>query len=126
MIDQMIIKYSVAMSKPVSKELQNLQQETYESMKGSQMLSGAVHANLFNMLCKTLQAKFALEVGTYTGYSALAVAEALPNDGKLIALDIEDGEPQKLARKYWSQSQHGSKIELMVGNKNAQVFPEPV
>ena len=104
------------MSKPVSKELEGIQQETLAKMESAQMLSGAVHANLFNMLCKTLQAKYALEVGTFTGYSALAVAEALPKDGKLIALDVMDGEPQKLARKYWSQSPHGSKIELKVGN----------
>ena len=116
MIDAEITDYATKMSKPVSKELAGIQQETYKQMESAGMLSGAVHANLFKILCQTLQAKNALEVGTFTGYSALAVAEALPKDGKLIALDVMDGEPQQLARKYWSQSEHGSKIELKVGN----------
>ena len=104
------------MTKPVSTELQQIQEETYDTMEGAGMLSGSVHANLFHILCKSIQAKNALEIGTFTGYSALAVAESLPKDGKLIACDIEDGDPQKIAKKYWSQSEHGSKIELKVGN----------
>ena len=116
MIDENIVDYSIKMSKPVSNELAGIQKETYEKMESAGMLSGAVHANLFKILCKSIQAKYALEIGTFTGYSALAVAEALPKDGKLIACDISNGEAQDIARKYWSQSEHGSKIELMVGN----------
>ena len=82
------------MTKPVSSELQQIQDETYKTMEGAGMLSGSVNANLFHILCKSIQAKYALEIGTFTGYSALAVAEALPKDGKLIACDIEDGFPQ--------------------------------
>ena len=116
MIDEKIVDYAIKMSKPVSKPLQGIHEDTYKLMKNAGMLSGSVHANLFKILCKSIGAKHALEVGTFTGYSALAVAEALPQDGKLVACDIDDGEAQKVARKYWSQSEHGSKIELVVGN----------
>lgn len=116
MIDADITDYANKMSKPVSKELAGIQEETFDHIAGAGMLSGSVHANLFHILCKTLQAKYALEIGTFTGYSALAVAEALPVDGKLIACDIDDGEAQALARKYWATSKHGSKIELKIGN----------
>ena len=116
MIDEYIVDYSIKMYNQVSNELAGIQKETYEKMESAGMLSGAVHANLFKILCKSIQAKYALEIGTFTGYSALAVAEALPKDGKLIACDISNGEAQDIARKYWSQSEHGSKIELMVGN----------
>ncbi len=116
MIDEKIIDYSIKMTKPVSDQLAGIQKETYEKMESAGMLSGAVHANLFHILCKSIQAKNALEIGTFTGYSALAVAEALPIDGKVIACDIDNGEAQDIARKYWSQSEHGSKIELKVGN----------
>lgn len=116
MIDEKIVDYAIKMTKPVSKQLENIQKETYEKMESAGMLSGAIHANLFKILCKTMQAKNALEIGTFTGYSALAVAEALPKDGKLTACDIDNGEAQELARKYWSQSEHGSKIELKIGN----------
>ena len=116
MIDEKIDDYSIKMSKPVSKELSELQNETYKKMKFTGMLSGAIHANLFHILCKSINAKYALEIGTYSGYSALAVAEALPSDGKLIACEIEDSEPQKIARKYWDLSPHGKKIELKIGN----------
>ena len=116
MIDENVIEYSLKMSKPVSKQLEGIQQETYDQFESAGMLSGAVHANLFKILCKSINAKTALEIGTFTGYSALAVAEALPQDGKLIACDIDNGKAQVLARKYWSQSDHGLKIELNVGN----------
>ena len=115
-IDEKIVDYSIKMSKPVSEPLEQLQQETYDQMQSAGMLSGAVHANLFKILCKTLQATTALEIGTFTGYSALAVAEALPPKGKVIACDIDNGKAQDLARKYWAKSEHGSKINLVVGN----------
>jgi caffeoyl-CoA O-methyltransferase len=116
MIDQELVSYSTKMSKPVSLTLKELEKETMETMESAQMLSGAVHANLFQILCKTLQAKYALEIGTFTGYSALAIAEGLGKDGKVITCDISDGKAQELARNYWSKSVHGEKIELKIGS----------
>ena len=66
------------------------------------------------MLVRLLRAKRILELGTFTGYSSLLIAEGLPDDGKLITCDI-DTETTKIAKKYWSRSPHGKKIELKLG-----------
>jgi hypothetical protein len=68
---------------------------------------GALHA----MLAKLLDARRAIEIGTYTGYSALAVAQALPSDGKLICCDVSE-EWTSLARRYWQEAGVAGRIEL--------------
>ena len=55
-----------------------------------------------------------VEIGTFTGYSALAMAEGLPKNGRLITCDI-DPETTQMARKFWARSSHGKKIQLWIG-----------
>jgi predicted O-methyltransferase YrrM len=66
------------------------------------------------LLVKLIGAKRAIKVGTFTGYSALAVAEALPDDGKLVACDIDDEMPS-IGRKHWEASGLADKIDLRIG-----------
>ena len=66
------------------------------------------------MLVRLIGARRALEVGVYTGYSSLAVASALPGDGKLIACDM-NVEWTNVARRYWEQAGVASRIELRLG-----------
>lgn len=88
---------------------------TRENVAYPQMQIGHVEGNLLRLLVKLSGAKKILEIGTYTGYSALAMAMSLPEDGKLITLDI-DAEVTNVAQKFWDKSPHGKKIELKLGN----------
>jgi predicted O-methyltransferase YrrM len=69
---------------------------------------------LFALLVRTLGATRAIEVGTFTGYSALAVASALPPDGKLICCDISD-EWTRIGRRYWDEAGVAQRIDLRLG-----------
>jgi caffeoyl-CoA O-methyltransferase len=69
---------------------------------------------LLRLLVRLTGARRILELGTFTGYSALTMAEGLPEDGELITCDL-DPEVTKIAQRYWSQSSDGSKIKLVLG-----------
>ena len=81
------------------------------TMRGAGMQIGADQGALLGLLVRLIGAKRALEIGTYTGYSALAVAAALPADGKLVCCDIND-EWTQVARRYWNEAGLADKIEL--------------
>ncbi|XP_060072826.1 O-methyltransferase MdmC-like [Ylistrum balloti] len=78
------------------------------------MLSGALEGSFLKMLTGMSNAKRVLEVGLFTGCGALAMAEALPADGKVITCEIEEYVAD-VARKLIDQSQHGKKIDIMIG-----------
>ena len=65
-------------------------------------------------LIHALGARRVLEIGTFTGYSAMMMAEALPADGRIITCDI-DPEATGIAKEFWARSPHGRKIDLAVG-----------
>lgn len=78
------------------------------------MQIGADQGQLMAMLVKLLGAKRTLEVGVFTGYSALTVALALPPDGRVLACDISD-EYTRIGRPFWQQAGVAHKIELVLG-----------
>ena len=88
---------------------------TLEHVPGSQMQVGLVEGTLLKMLAALLGARRILEVGTYTGYSALCMAEALPETGELITCDRSE-EFTSVARRFFAQSPHGHKISLRLGD----------
>lgn len=94
--------------------LQELARETYKKMPTPQMQVGHVQGAFLRLLVEISRARHVLEIGTFTGYSALVMAEGLPRDGRLITCD-SDGEATVMARRFWARSPHGSKIELHVG-----------
>ncbi|NRA46547.1 MAG: class I SAM-dependent methyltransferase [Oligoflexales bacterium] len=94
--------------------LDELEKETIATMELPQMLSGHLSGRFLKMLCLINQPKTILEIGTYVGYSALCMAETLPEDGRLITCDINETYT-KLAKKYFAKSPHGHKIELKMG-----------
>lgn len=87
-----------------------LRAETARMPHGGMQI-GADQGALLALLAKLVGARRALEIGTFTGYSALAVASALPADGKLICCDVSD-EWTGVARRYWQQAGVAGRIEL--------------
>lgn len=108
-ISSEIEEYCVAHSSKPSAVAQDLMNHTRASVHGSNMLIGEMEGSVLKVLIKLGRVKRILELGTYTGYSALIMAEALPADGELITVDINP-ETTKLARSFWDKSEHGKKI----------------
>lgn len=88
---------------------------TYAQMSSPQMQVGRVEGALLKMLCTLAGARRVVEVGTFTGYSALSMAAALPDDGELITCDI-DPEATRIARSFFDRSPHGRKITIRLGD----------
>lgn len=94
----------------VTHELMNY---TRASVHGSNMLIGEMEGSVLKFLIKLGNVKTVVELGTYTGYSALTMAEALPDDGKVITIDLNP-ETCKIAKSFWDKSPHGKKIEQIL------------
>ncbi len=91
-----------------------LEAHTRAQVPGSQMLIGEAEASLLAVLLKACGARRVVEVGTFTGYSALAMAEQLPEDGTVTTLDVNPG-TTAIARRFWDRSPHGKKITALLG-----------
>lgn len=114
LVPELIEQYACQHTQPVSALLQQLEVETYATTQIPQMLVGHLEGAFLSLLVKLTGACRILEIGTFTGYSALAMAEALPDDGQLITCDI-DSESVAIGQKYWTQSPHGHKIKVHLG-----------
>lgn len=90
--------------------LQQLRMQTHK-MSTARMQISPEQGQFMRLLIELLQAKKTLDIGTFTGYSALSVALALPKEGKTIACDI-NGEWTKIAKKYWELAGVSDRIEL--------------
>ena len=91
-----------------------LAQETRTRTEQPEMQVGHVQGTFLKCLVRAIGARRVLEIGTFTGYSTLMMAEGLPDDGELITLDI-DPKATAIAREHWAQSPHGGKIRLELG-----------
>lgn len=92
-----------------------LRERTYADVPDPQMQVGRVEGTLLKLLVALLGARRVLEVGTFTGYSALCMAEGLPDDGELLTCD-RDPEATSVARSFFDRSPHGRKIRVMLGD----------
>lgn len=95
--------------------LKNLEHATQTQMSAPQMLCGKLEGRFLKLLAQLVNAKKILEIGMFTGYSALSMAEALPQNGQLITLDV-DPKAAEFASKYFAKSPHGHKIEIILGD----------
>lgn len=107
--------YIIEHSEPESQLLQRLTHEANVKLLHPHMLSGHIQGRLLSMLVAMIKPKRILELGTYVGYSAICLAENLPEDGKLITIDIDD-EIEDMAREYINASPSASKIEFIVAD----------
>lgn len=108
-------KYIIEHSEPEVPLLKDLTHEANVKLLHPHMLSGHIQGRLLSMIVAMIKPKRILELGTYVGYSAICLAENLPEDGKLITIDIDD-EIEDMARRYIEASPNASKIEFIVAD----------
>lgn len=106
--------YCVAHTTQPDPLLDELAAYTHAHCKLPQMLTGAVEGTFLRMLVQISAARRVLEIGTYTGYSALSMAAGLPADGEIITCDI-DAETTRIAQTFWARSPDGGKIKQILG-----------
>ncbi len=111
LVSEAIEAYAGAHSSPEPDLLCELAAETRASMKSPQMMVGHAEGLFLKLLVRLMGARRVLEIGTFTGYSALAMADGLPDDGQIITCDINP-ESTAIARRYWARSPNGHKITL--------------
>ena len=107
--------YVVKHSEDEPELLQQLNRETYQKILQPRMLSGHYQGRLLSMISKLVNPKNILEIGTYTGYSALCLAEGIQVGGELHTIDINE-ELVDFQRKYFDKSGYGSQIIQHLGN----------
>ncbi len=94
--------------------LSDLREETAALGDDARMQISEEQGDFLGILARLMGARNALEVGTFTGYSALCVARALPEDGKLLCLDVDD-DWTAIAKKHWERAGVADRIELRIG-----------
>jgi len=112
-----IEKYVESLSTVRQTDLERRLREQTAQMKWGGMQIGPDQAAFFAILVRSIGARRALEIGTFTGYSALAVASALPADGRLVCCDVSD-EWTQIARRYWREAGLIDRIDLRVAPAN--------
>jgi len=114
-IPQELDDYVVAHSQKEPELLQQLTRETYQKILQPRMLSGHYQGRILSMISKLVNPKSILEIGTYTGYSALSLAEGMHENGQLHTIDINE-ELVDFQRKYFDKSGYGNQIHQHLGS----------
>ncbi len=114
-INNNIIQYALQHSESEDDVLVELQRETHLTFLSPRMLSGHLQGQFLTMLSKLMNCQNILEIGSYTGYSAICLARGLKENGKLITIDVNE-ETESIAKKYFKKSGLDSKIDLIIGN----------
>jgi len=113
-VDEAMEKYAHDHTSPESELFERLRDETHAKMHSPQMQVGRIEGRFLKMLVRLTSARRVLEIGMFTGYSALMMAEGLPDDGRIITCDV-DPEAEAMARRYFNESPNGHKIEVRMG-----------
>lgn len=108
-----IDEYAADSSAAESDTCKLIREETYRTQDCPQMVVGPLEGAFLKVMALTVGAKRVLEIGTFTGYSALAMAEVLPDDGTVLTCEI-DADSAAFARRHWDKSPHGKKIHVRV------------
>ena len=112
-LDDRLYEYLLEVSLRESDVLRRLREETAE-LEDANMQISPEQGQFMSLLVEIMGARTALEIGTFTGYSALCVAAALPGDGKLVACD-KDAEWPSFGKRYWAEAGVADRIEMRVG-----------
>jgi predicted O-methyltransferase YrrM len=120
-INDELASYVEAHSQVENELLKKINRETHLEVLRPRMLSGHLQGRVLSIISKMIAPKNILEIGTYTGYSALCMAEGLKKDGKLITIDKNE-ELENRVSSYFNESSFGHQIQLMVGDAN-EIIP---
>ncbi len=113
-VPRKIEEYCLRHTSAHDKLLRELERYTQRHCADAQMLIGPHEGALLAMLVRLTQARHVLEIGTFTGYSALCMAEALPEVGELTTCEIKP-EHAEIAQSFFARSPHGDKIKIRPG-----------
>ena len=107
--------YATGLTTEETEILYNLNRETHLKVLIPRMLSGHLQGRVLSMFSNMIRPLNILEIGTYTGYSAICLAEGMQENGKLITIDINN-ELETMATNYFQKSGFGNQIEMKIGN----------
>ena len=113
-------EYITAHSDIEPEYLAKLNRATHLRMINPRMLSGHFQGRVLAMFCHMIQPKIVLEIGTFTGYSAISMAEGMPEDGVLHTIDYDD-ELESFLNDVFAKSDQGHKIKLHIGNALTEI-----
>ena len=114
-VNEDLLRYSENHTTPESPLLKKINRDTHAKVMMPRMLSGHLQGRVLSMISKLVQPGLILEIGTYTGYSAICLAEGLKSDGTLITIDINE-ELEDRVRKYFENAGLSSKIQYRIGD----------
>lgn len=114
-LPEKVDEYVVSHSQKEPKILQELTKETWQKVLNPRMISGAYQGRVLSMISKLIRPQQVLEIGTFTGYSALSIAEGLPKDGTIYTIDKNE-ELEELQQKYFNASAYKDQIKTFSGN----------
>ncbi|RYM33364.1 O-methyltransferase [Brumimicrobium glaciale] len=114
-LDEKLEDYVNAHTSPESEILSDLNRQTHISVLQPRMLSGHLQGRTLSLFSKMIQPKRILEIGTYTGYSAICMAEGLKENGKLITIDV-NYELEEMVKNYVETAGFSNQIEMKVGD----------
>lgn len=114
-IDEKLDAYCCAHTTAENEQLKQLNRETHVKILQPRMLSGAFQGRFLSMIAHLVQPKRILEIGTYTGYSALCFLEGLHPDGKITTIDINE-ELEDFVRKHITEADATEKIDYILGD----------
>jgi predicted O-methyltransferase YrrM len=122
LINPKVQQYAEAYTSTEDALLKEIADYTYSQHDDPQMLSGHLQGKLLEMISSMIKPRRILEIGTFTGYSALCLAKGLTEDGQLHTIDIRDDDVQ-LARSYFNRSEYAAKIISHTGNA-LEIIPQ--
>lgn len=122
LLPEAIENYAATFSSEEDEVLKELNRETHLKVMLPQMLSGHIQGNFLKMISFMMQPKRVLEIGTFTGYSAICFAQGLKEDGKLFTIDI-NAELEDMCRSYFEKAGLTEKIDYRIGNA-LNIIPE--
>lgn len=122
LINEKANDYATSFSEPTDELLKEIEDFTLNHHAHSNMLSGPLQGKLLEMLSKIVRPKLILEIGTFTGYSALCLAKGLQPDGFLHTIELRD-EDATISQNYFAKSSHSSQIVLHRGNA-LEIIPQ--